>query len=146
MPYLSSNITIEQLDSFQKETKDLFIKKNTSYNNKLTSQGTINNIIRINDIINELDSITINGETNNRETNIRDTLIELLNSVTMRIMVLDNNNYNINKWTIQGSSGNIYARENITYPDGRKIRTCTCPSYKYSTNESKYCKHTKNDN
>lgn len=150
----SSDITIEQLDSLQKEAKNLFIKKNTNYNNKLSTQGTIRNIVRINDRINELESITIN-----QDIKMRETLLGLLNSVTMRIMLLDKNsnienyvdsisfNKNIiNKWTIQGSSGNIYTRENITYPDGRILRSCTCPSYKYSTNESKYCKHTKNGN
>ena len=138
-----NTIRIDQLDSLQKETKELFIKKNTSYNNKLTThEGLLN-------IINQLESNTFN-----EDKKMREMLIDLLNSVTMRIILLDNkstieNNVDsilFNKWTIKGLSGNIYTRENIRYPDGRVLRSCTCNSYKYSSNEYKYCKHTENNN
>ena len=51
------------------------------------------------------------------------------------------------KWTIQGSSGNIYTRENITDPHHLTsivIRSCTCPTFKYSTNKT--CKYTNQKN
>ena len=153
---MSNNTRVQQLLAVQNEALNLFRKKNTDYGDSFATYGTIGVLVRLGDKIQRLQSVTSNGINLVEDEKIRDTLMDLHNYAGMAIMLLDNSstieNVNIykpfnknitNKWTIKGHSGNIYTRENITYPNGKIIRSCTCPSFKYSSYLNKRCKHTK---
>ena len=53
------------------------------------------------------------------------------------------NEEHVNEWQIKGSSKNTYTRQHITCPDKPDRHTCSCPSYKFSPDENKTCKHIK---
>jgi len=149
---------IKQLDAVQSEARSLFRKKNTDYGDAFATYGTVGILVRLGDKIHRLQSITSNGINLVEDEKIRDTLLDLHNYAAMGIMLLDNatdnvynnkdelileeNNELSHKWHIEGSSGNIYIRENITYPNGTIIRICSCPSFKYCSDVNKKCKHT----
>ena len=89
---------VEQFIIVQKEGLDLFTKKNIDYVDAFAKYGPIGTLIRINDKISRLQSITKNGITLINDESIRDTLIDLHNYAAMAIMLLDNeiSNDNIN--------------------------------------------------
>lgn len=89
---------VEQLILVQKEGLELFTKKNIDYGDAFAKYGPIGTLIRINDKISRLQSITKNGITLINDESIRDTLIDLHNYAAMAIMLLDNeiSNDNIN--------------------------------------------------
>jgi len=57
----------------------------------------------------------------------------------------DVNHEHVNEWQIKGSSKNTYTRQHITCPDKPDRHTCSCPSYKFSPDENKTCKHIKDE-
>ena len=72
----------------QKEGLDLFKKKNADYGNAFATHGAVGVIIRMQDKINRLTTITKQGVAVDTET-IRDTLIDLHNYSAMAVMLLD---------------------------------------------------------
>ena len=79
----------KMLADAQKEGLELFTKKNIDYGDAFAKYGPIGTLIRINDKISRLQSITKNGITLINDESIRDTLIDLHNYSAMTIMLID---------------------------------------------------------
>ena len=151
----------EQLLTVQNEAYNLFKRKNTDYGDAFAKYGVVGVLVRVGDKISRLQSITSNGINLVEDEKLRDTLLDLHNYAAMGIMLLDNNttidddnntatlskmSLNepcINEWTIKSESGNSYKRQAITKSNGNIIQSCSCPSYKYSSDTNKTCKHIK---
>ena len=89
MKPVSSNIEIA-FKQIQEEGIELFKKKNKDYGNGFINHGYLGVIIRIQDKINRMISVTQNKiECVSSET-LRDTLIDLHNYSAMAIIALDN--------------------------------------------------------
>ena len=78
---------IEQLKIIQEEALTLFEKKNTDYGDAFATFGLIGVLVRIQDKIQRLVSITKNGVHLVNDESLRDTLIDLHNYAAMGIMV-----------------------------------------------------------
>ena len=79
----------EQFKKIQKESLELFIRKNTDYGDAFAKYGTIGVLIRIEDKIQRCMSITKNKVSLVDDENIRDTLLDLHNYAAMALMLLD---------------------------------------------------------
>ena len=151
---------VEQLSAVQNEARILFKRKNTDYGDAFANYGTVGILVRVGDKISRLQSITSKGINLVEDEKLRDTLLDLHNYAAMGIMLLDNDTNNkdnlialskmsldestINEWTIQSKdSGNSYKRQAITKSNGDITQICSCPSYKYSSDNNKTCKHIK---
>lgn len=84
-----SALRVNQMKSIQKETLNLFIKKNTDYGDAFATYGPVGVIVRMGDKIQRLISINNSGVTLIDNESIRDTLIDLHNYAAMAIMLLD---------------------------------------------------------
>jgi hypothetical protein len=73
----------------QQEAHNLFIQKNKDYGNAFAQYGPVGVIIRLEDKIQRLISVTKNGVNLVKNESLRDTLIDLHNYSTMAIMLLD---------------------------------------------------------
>jgi hypothetical protein len=159
----SVDTRVEQLTAVQNEARILFKRKNTDYGDAFANYGTIGVLVRVGDKISRLQSITSKGINLVEDEKLRDTLLDLHNYAAMGIMLLDNDTDNkckeialskmsldestINEWTIKSEdSGNSYKRQAITNSNGDITQVCSCPSYKYSPDNNKSCKHIKTMN
>jgi hypothetical protein len=79
----------EQLQKVQKEAFELFVKKNADYGDAFAKYGVIGVLMRIEDKLQRLLSITKNGVNLVKDEGIRDTLIDLHNYAAMAVMLLD---------------------------------------------------------
>lgn len=79
----------KQLDSIQKEAKELFVKKNKDYGDAFADYGSIGVLVRIGDKIRRMQNITSNGIQMVNDEALRDTLIDLHNYAAMAIMCMD---------------------------------------------------------
>ena len=77
---------VEQLKSIQEEALTLFEKKNADYGDAFATYGLIGVLVRIQDKIQRLVSITKNGVHLVNDESLRDTLIDLHNYAAMGIM------------------------------------------------------------
>ncbi len=75
--------------SVQKEGLELFKKKNKDYGNAFALYGPVGVIIRLNDKVNRLMSVTNRGINLVSNESLRDTLIDLHNYSAMAITLLD---------------------------------------------------------
>ncbi len=84
---------VEQLEKVQKEGLELFKKKNKDYGDAFAKFGAIGVIVRIEDKIQRLISISKNkiNLIEIKEESLRDTLIDLHNYAGMAILLLDEN-------------------------------------------------------
>ena len=82
---------IKQLDAVQKESRDIFVKKNTDYGDAFASDGPVGVIIRLSDKISRLKTITKTSVRLVDDETMRDTLMDLYNYSAMAIMLLDEN-------------------------------------------------------
>lgn len=86
----TSNINrVEQMETIQKESLELFRKKNQDYGDAFASYGVIGVLVRMGDKISRLQSITTNSISLINSESLRDTLIDLHNYSAMAIMLLD---------------------------------------------------------
>jgi Nucleotide modification associated domain 1 len=83
---------VQQLEQVQKEAKELFERKNRDYGDAFAEFGPIGVIVRMEDKIKRLISITNNGITLVNDESLRDTLIDLHNYSAMAIMLMDEKN------------------------------------------------------
>ena len=81
-----------QLEAVQKEGLELFKQKNKDYGDSFSTYGPIGVIVRLQDKINRLVSITTNGINIVKTESLRDTLIDLHNYTAMAIMLIDEKN------------------------------------------------------
>jgi len=79
----------DQLVKVQEEAKNLFIQKNKDYGDAFANYGPIGVIIRMEDKIQRLISVTSNGINLVQTESLRDTLIDLHNYSAMAVMLLD---------------------------------------------------------
>ena len=80
---------IPRFISVQKEGLQLFKRKNRDYGNSFSYYGPVGVIIRMNDKVNRLISVTNNGINLVANESLRDTLIDLHNYSAMAIMLMD---------------------------------------------------------
>ena len=80
---------VEQMETIQKESLELFRKKNQDYGDAFASYGVIGVLVRMGDKISRLQSITTNSISLINSESLRDTLIDLHNYSAMAIMLLD---------------------------------------------------------
>ena len=90
------NKRIEQFKSVQKESLNLFTKKNSDYGDAFADYGVIGILVRLGDKIRRLQSITSKKITLVDDESLRDTLIDLHNYAAMAIMLLDENKKSVN--------------------------------------------------
>jgi len=80
---------IEQMINIQEEALDLFVRKNKDYGDAFAQYGTIGVLMRIQDKLNRIMTISKNSITLVDDESIRDTLIDLHNYSAMALMLLD---------------------------------------------------------
>ncbi len=79
----------EQLRAVQDECLELFKKKNHDYGDAFADFGTIGVLIRMNDKIRRLISLSDKGISYVNDESLRDTLVDLNNYTSMAIMLMD---------------------------------------------------------
>lgn len=95
---------VEQMKQVQEEGLQLFAKKNKDYRDSFVQFGPIGVIIRIQDKINRLANITKKNITLLESESLRDILIDLHNYSAMAIILLDEEN--IKKVESENNVGN----------------------------------------
>ena len=80
---------VEQMTKIQKESLELFTKKNIDYGDAFAKYGVIGVLMRIEDKLQRSMQITKNGVNLVNDEGIRDTLIDLHNYAAMALMLLD---------------------------------------------------------
>jgi len=80
---------LNQLMRVQRESFELFKKKNQDYGDAFATFGPVGVIVRMGDKINRLTSVSKNGVNLVDNESLRDTLIDLHNYSAMAIMLLD---------------------------------------------------------
>lgn len=152
---------VEQLEKVQTEARNLFAKKNADYGDAFATYGTVGILVRLGDKIHRLQSITSKGINLVEDEKLRDTLLDLHNYAAMGIMLLDSNESSESSVTnvsysipcnseeyikdidVTGCSGNKYVIKKFKTTSGKFIYKCSCPSYRYSNDDNKTCKHIK---
>ena len=82
---------VKQMTTVQNEALELFTKKNADYGDSFTTFGPIG-IIRMQDKINRLVSVSNKSISFVNDETLRDTLIDLHNYSAMAVMLLDEKN------------------------------------------------------
>jgi len=85
----NSNDEIEKFQKIQKNGLELFIKKNKDYGKAYEKYGTIGVLVRINDKISRLQTITKNEICLVNDESLKDTLIDLHNYSAIALMELN---------------------------------------------------------
>jgi hypothetical protein len=80
---------LNQMMRVQRESFELFKKKNQDYGDAFATFGPVGVIVRMGDKINRLTSVSKNGVNLVDNESLRDTLIDLHNYSAMAIMLLD---------------------------------------------------------
>jgi len=80
---------VEQLRAIQADALELFTRKNADYGDAFAKYGIIGVLMRIEDKIQRLVSITKNGVNLVQDESIKDTLLDLHNYAAMALMLFD---------------------------------------------------------
>lgn len=88
---MTTNYRVSQMSLIQNEALELFKKKNTDYGDAFATYGSIGVIIRMQDKIQRLISVTKSGINLINNESLRDTLIDLHNYAAMAILLIDEN-------------------------------------------------------
>lgn len=80
---------VEQLQKIQNEALELFAKKNADYGDAFAKYGIIGVLMRIEDKLQRIVSITKNGVNLVNYEGIKDTLLDLHNYAAMALMLFD---------------------------------------------------------
>jgi len=80
---------VQQMIKVQTEALDLFRRKNQDYGDAFAKYGPIGVLLRMNDKVSRLQSISKSGITLVNDEKMRDTLIDLHNYSAMAVMLLD---------------------------------------------------------
>jgi hypothetical protein len=83
---------VEQMTEVKKEALELFKKKNADYGDSFATYGPIGVIVRMQDKINRLVSVSKKNVSFVKDESLRDTLIDLHNYSAMAIMLMDEKN------------------------------------------------------
>lgn len=79
----------EQMKEIQKQGYELFVKKNIDYGDSFAKYGIIGVLMRIEDKIQRVMTITYNGVNLVNDEGIKDTLLDLHNYAAMALMLLN---------------------------------------------------------
>jgi hypothetical protein len=82
---------VEQLTAVQNELRDLFARKNADYGDAFAKYGPVGVIVRMEDKMQRIMSISNTGINLVPDESLRDTLLDLANYATMAIMLIDEN-------------------------------------------------------
>lgn len=74
----------------QDEGLELFSRKNADYGNSFLAHGIVGTLIRSQDKLNRLQSVTSNGINLVDTESVRDTLVDLQNYASLGVALLDN--------------------------------------------------------
>lgn len=85
----NNNNRVEQLLSVQREARELFTKKNVDYGDSFAKYGPIGVLMRIEDKLHRMMSVSKNGVNLVKDESLRDTLLDLHNYSAMALMLLD---------------------------------------------------------
>ena len=88
----NNGISQSQMIQVQKESLEVFKRKNICYEDTFADYGTAGVIVRIGDKIQRLVSVTNRGISLVNTKTLRDTLIDLHNYAAMAIISIDENN------------------------------------------------------
>lgn len=80
---------VEQFEKIQNEGLELFKKKNADYGDSFIVYGLIGILIRLQDKINRLVTITNTNVSLVKNESLRDTLLDLQNYSTLALMMFD---------------------------------------------------------
>ena len=83
---------VKQMTNVQNEALELFKKKNADYGDSFATFGPIGVIVRMQDKINRLVSVSNRYVSLVKDESLRDTLIDLHNYSAMAIMLMDEKN------------------------------------------------------
>ena len=83
------NMKNEQMKKIQHEALELFSRKNADYGDAFAKYGTVGVLMRIEDKLTRVMSITKNSIVLVNDETVRDTLIDLHNYSAMALMLLD---------------------------------------------------------
>ena len=83
---------VEQMKEVQQEALNLFKRKNADYGDSFATFGPIGVIVRMQDKINRLISVSKTNINCVKDESLRDTLIDLHNYSAMAIMLMDEKN------------------------------------------------------
>ena len=83
---------VKQMTDVQNEALELFKKKNADYGDSFATYGPIGVIVRMQDKINRLVSVSKRNVSFVKDESLRDTLIDLHNYSAMAIMLMDEKN------------------------------------------------------
>jgi len=83
---------VKQMNDVQNEALELFKKKNADYGDSFATYGPIGVIVRMQDKINRLVSVSKKNVSFVKDESLRDTLIDLHNYSAMAIMLMDEKN------------------------------------------------------
>lgn len=82
---------LEQMEMIQSEALELFKRKNADYGDAFAKYGVVGVLMRIEDKLQRVMSITKNGVNLVNDESIKDTLIDLHNYSAMALMLLSEN-------------------------------------------------------
>jgi len=82
---------VEQMNEVQREAFALFTKKNIDYGDAFAKYGVVGVLMRMEDKLQRMMSITKNGVNLVNNESLRDTLLDLHNYAAMAIMLMDEN-------------------------------------------------------
>jgi len=85
---------VKQMTDVQQEALELFTRKNADYGDSFATFGPIGVIVRMQDKINRLVSVSKKEVSFVKDESLRDTLVDLHNYSAMAIMLLDEKNNN----------------------------------------------------
>lgn len=80
---------VEQLATVQGELRDLFARKNADYGDAFAKYGPVGVIVRMEDKMQRMISISNTGINLVPDESLRDTLLDLANYATMAVMLID---------------------------------------------------------
>ena len=86
---VANSSRVSQMQLIQKESLELFKRKNQDYGDAFANYGVVGVLIRMGDKIARLQSITNKSVSLINSESLRDTLIDLHNYSAMAIMILD---------------------------------------------------------
>ena len=86
---VANSSRVSQMQLIQKESLELFKRKNQDYGDAFANYGVVGVLIRMGDKIARLQSITNKSVSLINSESLRDTLIDLHNYSAMAIMLLD---------------------------------------------------------
>ena len=86
---------VEQLVKIQSEALELFKRKNADYGDAFARYGLVGVLIRMEDKLQRLVSVTNKGINLVSDEGLKDTLIDLHNYSAMALMLIDEKNNNI---------------------------------------------------